>query len=130
MATVSMQLGAGVPPEFLETFQENFNLLDEDKDGFITRDEAGMLFRGLGQTPTESEMKELLRLAPDKLSFQVFCDWFGRGYKEPSTEAEITKAFRVFDLSNSGVLPLIKFRELLSSLGDSMGKEEVCIICM
>ena len=126
MATVSMQPGTSLPMEFMETFQENFNLIDEDKDGLITKDEASMLFRGLGQTPTESEMKELLHGLPAAVSFDAFCTWFGAGYKDPADELVITKAFRVFDLSNSGVLPLSKFRELLTSVGDPMSKEEVC----
>ena len=120
-----MQPGTEVPPEFTETFLENFNLVDEDKDGFLTREEASILFRGLGQTPTESEMKELVRTLPGQISFDVFRQWFGTNYQNPSTEAAITKAFGVFDLSNSGVLPLTKFRELLTSLGDSMSKDEV-----
>jgi len=116
----------------METFQENFDLVDEDKDGLITKEEATTLFRGLGQTPTESEMKELLHGLPAAVSFDAFCTWFSAGYKDPSSELAITKAFRVFDLSNSGVLPLSKFRELLTSLGDPMSKEEVCsfLLCV
>lgn len=125
MATVSMQAGK-LPTEFVETFQENFDLVDDDKDGMITKEQATLLFRGLGQTPTESEMKEILHSLPESISFRAFCDWFGVNYKDPSSEDAITKAFRVFDLSNSGVLPLSKFRELLTSLGDSMNNDEVC----
>ncbi len=120
-----MKQGSEVPGEFIESFKENFNLVDEDKDGYISRDEASMLFRGLGQTPMDCDMNELTRSLPESVSFEQFVHWFGVSYREPAKESEIAKAFRVFDLSNSGVLPLSKFRELLASLGDTMSKDEI-----
>ena len=125
MATVSMPPGQPVPEEFLDTFRDNFDLVDADKDGMITREEAATLFRGLGQTPTESEMKELSLSLPGTSGFEDFTNWFAASYKQPNTELEIAKAFRVFDLSNSGVLSISKFRELLSNLGDAMSSEDV-----
>ena len=125
MATVSMKPGQAVPEEFVETFRDNFNLLDDDKDGFITKEATSILFRGLGQTPTDSEMRDLLDSLPDKVSFDTFISWFSQAYRDPHNEAMVAKAFRVFDLSNSGVLPISKFRELISSLGDSMTPEEI-----
>jgi len=125
MATVSMKQGQCVPEEFLETFQDNFNLIDEDKDGRINRDQAAVLYRGLGQTPTESEMKDLLSTIPQQATFEEFIAWFSESYRDPHTESAISKSFRVFDLSHSGVLPISKFRELLSSLGDSMSPQEI-----
>lgn len=125
MATVMMQKGTKVPPEFIESFRENFDLVDEDKDGQISREEAGVLFRGLGQTPTDADLAEAIRALPFKVSFEDFVNWFGLNYKDPVGEIEIAKAFRVFDLSNSGVLPVSKFRELLGTLGDGMNKDEI-----
>ena len=125
MATVMMKQGTDVPAEFLESFRENFNLMDEDKDGLISRDEASMLYRGLGQTPTDIDLKEMTQSLPATVSFDQFVRWFGACYREPVKEADITKAFRIFDLSNSGVLPISKFRELLATLGDTMSKDEI-----
>ncbi len=120
-----MKAGQTIPDEFLETFRDNFNLLDDDQDGLITKDATSVLFRGLGQTPTDSEMKDLLDSLPEQVSFETFISWFSQSYKDPYSESIVAKAFRVFDLSNSGVLPISKFRELLSSLGDSMTAEEI-----
>jgi calmodulin len=120
-----MKQGQTIPVEFIETFQDNFNLVDHDKDGKINWDQAAVLYRGLGQTPTESEMKDLLSSLPTEATFDEFINWFSESYREPHTESAIAKAFRVFDLSNSGVLPISKFRELISSLGDSMSAEEI-----
>lgn len=125
MATVMMKKGTKVPPEFIESFKDNFDLVDEDKDGHISREEAAVLFRGLGQTPTDADLAEAIRALPAKVSFEDFVKWFGLNYKHPVDEIEIAKAFRVFDLSNSGVLPVSKFRELLGTLGDGMNKDEI-----
>ena len=125
MATVMMKQGDQVPDEFIDSFRENFNLVDEDKDGFISREQASLLYRGLGQTPTNSELNELIAQLPQQISFDDFVNWFSTSYKDPIRDTAITKAFRVFDLSNSGVLPVSKFRELLSNLGDHMSPEEI-----
>ena len=120
-----MKEGTSVPSEFLEAFRENFDLVDEDKDGCISRDQASLLFRGLGQTPTNSELNEMIIKLPPTITFEDFVNWFGNSYRAPVTETDLTKAFRVFDLSNSGVLPVSKFRELLTNLGDHMSSEEI-----
>ena len=125
MATVMMKEGTQVPDEFLEAFRENFDLVDEDKDGIITREQATLLYRGLGQTPTSSELNELVDRLPQKVTFDDFINWFASSYKQPVAENDLIRAFRVFDLSNSGVLPVSKFRELLTNLGDNMTAEEI-----
>jgi calmodulin len=125
MATVMMKEGTRVPVEFLESFRENFELIDDDKDGIITRDQASLLFRGLGQTPTNSELNDMVEHLPQQVTFEDFVHWFGSSYRIPISERDLTRAFRVFDLSNSGVLPVSKFRELLTNLGDHMSSEEI-----
>lgn len=125
MATVMMKEGTAVPDEFLEAFRENFDLVDDDKDGMINKEQACLLFRGLGQTPSDSEMNEMVQSLHQQVSFDEFLQWFGRSYRQPLQEADISKAFRIFDLSNSGVLPVSKFRELLSNLGDNMTSDEI-----
>jgi Ca2+-binding EF-hand superfamily protein len=125
MATVMMKEGTGVPDEFLEAFKENFDLVDDDHDGLITREQASLLFRGLGQTPTNSELNAMVERLPVKASFEDFLKWFGHCYKQPVAESDLVRAFRVFDLSNSGVLPVSKFRELLTNLGDHMTNDEI-----
>jgi Ca2+-binding EF-hand superfamily protein len=125
MATVMMKEGTKVPDEFLASFKENYDLVDDDKDGLITREQASLLYRGLGQTPTNSELNELVEKLPQQVTFEDFINWFGASYKQPVAESDLVRAFRVFDLSNSGVLPVTKFRELLTNLGDHMTSEEI-----
>lgn len=120
-----MKAGGQVPQEFIETFQENFNLVDEDRDGYIGRADAMLLLRGLGQAPPESEAETLKKGLPEKIDFAQFLAWFSKVYTEPCTEQQIVKAFRVFDLSSSGVLPVSKFRELLNSVSIPLKPDEM-----
>ena len=78
MATVMMKEGTRVPDEFLESFKENFDLVDKDKDGVISKEQASLLFRGLGQTPTNSELNELVSKLPQQVSFEEFIHWWNQ----------------------------------------------------
>jgi Ca2+-binding EF-hand superfamily protein len=124
MATIHMNPGT-VPDEFLETFRENFELLDAGKQGFLSKQEAALLFRGLGQTPTQHEMEDILASLPERVSFDDFVQWFGESYKAPLTTDELVEAFRVFDLADTGVLSIDKFKELVMGLADSLSPEDV-----
>eukprot|EP00971_Amphidinium_carterae_P023090 455574-Amphidinium_carterae.1 len=42
---------------------DNFRLLDRDRDGRLTPQEVGTLFRAFGQNPTDEELRELLKTA-------------------------------------------------------------------
>lgn len=41
-------------------FREAFCLFDKDGDGTITTSELGIVMRSLGQTPTDSELKDMI----------------------------------------------------------------------
>jgi len=42
------------------TVNDNFELLDPDSTGLITRNDVGVLLRAFGQNPTDQELQELL----------------------------------------------------------------------
>lgn len=45
----------------LQEFKEAFALFDQDGDGTITIKELGMVMRSLGQNPSLSDLKEMIR---------------------------------------------------------------------
>lgn len=58
-------------------FREAFCLFDKDGDGTITTSELGIVMRSLGQTPTDSELKDMIHEVDIdgtfKLKLQIQC---------------------------------------------------------
>merc|ERR1719359_2458079 len=112
--------------EQLESFRENFRLLDSDRDGFLTLTEVGILFRAFGQNPTDEELNELLATLPAAgLDFDGFVTFFKKQYRPPTAEDVLVQAFQVFDLTDRGVLSVEKFKEVVTTLGEPLPEAEV-----
>eukprot|EP00930_Biecheleria_cincta_P085455 TRINITY_DN74847_c0_g1_i1.p1 TRINITY_DN74847_c0_g1~~TRINITY_DN74847_c0_g1_i1.p1 ORF type:complete len:191 (-),score=46.97 TRINITY_DN74847_c0_g1_i1:74-574(-) len=109
-----------------EKVVDNFKLLDRDKDGKLTSQEVGILFRAFGQNPTDEELAEMLRVVPPVgLDVEGFINFFVANYKNPTSEETLLKAFQVFDLEDTGIMNAEKFKEMLTSLGEPMPGGEV-----
>ena len=54
-------------------------MFDKDNDGLITPRDVGWVLRGLGQTPTEADLKQIIKDADMKGVYQVVheCDTLG-----------------------------------------------------
>mmetsp|Transcript_79937 Transcript_79937/g.232056 ORF Transcript_79937/g.232056 Transcript_79937/m.232056 type:complete len:175 (-) Transcript_79937:289-813(-) len=118
--------GAPLTKPQRDLVEDNFRLLDRDKDGRLTVQEVGILFRAFGQNPTDEELAELLRpVPPTGLDVDGFCNFFSKSYKEPTSEDALVKAFEIFDAEGTGVMNAAKFKEMLSSLGEPMPAEEI-----
>lgn len=112
--------------EQLEAFRENFRLIDGDRDGLLTPTEVGILFRGLGQNPTDEELdKKLALLPPGGVDFDTFVSFFIEQYRQPTSKDVLVQAFQVFDLADSGLMNGEKFKELLQSMGEPLPSNEV-----
>jgi len=117
---------APLTQEQKDKIADNFKLLDRDKDGRLTAQEVGILFRAFGQNPTDEELAEMLRPVPDVgLDVESFTSFFTCNYKPPTNEDTLTKAFQVFDLEDTGIMNAEKFKEMLSQLGEPMPISEI-----
>uniref|UniRef100_A0A7S1LFX5 Calmodulin n=1 Tax=Alexandrium catenella TaxID=2925 RepID=A0A7S1LFX5_ALECA len=118
--------GGALNKEQKEKIEDNFKLLDRDADGKLTVQEVGVLFRALGQSPTDEELAELLRqVPPGGADVEGFNTFFTKNYKTPPSPDALLKAFQVFDLGETGIMNADKFKEMLTSLGEPMPDEEV-----
>ena len=110
-----------------EVFRDNFELVDVDRDGLLSREEVGLLFRGLGQTPSDTELETILKTlgSGDKTDLATFKQFFIANYKPPLTGEQLIEAFRVFDPTRSGKVTTARFREIVTSLGDALTEDEV-----
>merc|ERR1719265_681245 len=124
---MNLQLEGGrLSKEQAKAVANDFRLVDSDHDGYLTQHEAGVLFRALGQTVTDEELAKFLQDDPsDKIDFDTFTRFFQDHYRQPTTEDVLLQAFRVFDLSDSGVMSVKKLKEVLASLGEPMPSAEV-----
>ena len=52
---------ADLDPEELEESRTIFNLFDVDGDQSITCQELGIVLRSMGQTPSDQELKEMIK---------------------------------------------------------------------
>ena len=115
-----------IPGKFPEeVFRDNFELVDVDRDGYLSREEVGILYRGLGQTPTDAELGDLLEGVGEKTDLSGFKQFFVTNYKTPLTEEQLIEAFRVFDPTRSGKVTTARFREIVTGLGDALSEAEV-----
>jgi len=108
-----------------ELMKENFDLADSDGDGFLSKEEVVLLFRALGQTVSDSKMKTATSDISDLTDFSSFKLFFTKHYQEPATPEDVMKAFTIFDPKRTGNMSVKKFRELVTSIGDSLTHAEV-----
>lgn len=108
-----------------QLLRDNFNLVDTDGDGYLSRDEVLLLFRGLGQTPSDTRILLALTKVSEKTDFEAFKTFYALRYREPVTQEQLVDAFALFDPFNTGMIPALKFRELVTSIGDSLTHAEV-----
>lgn len=80
----------------LTRFQENFRLLDTNKDGKLSHKEVGILFRAFGQNPTDEDLKGMLEPMPNLVEFDQFVEFFKMNYRPPISEDVLVQAFQVF----------------------------------
>ena len=63
--------------EQIEELKKAFAVLDENKDGVISKDELGKLLGGLGEDVTDDVVTEMMNLADTdgdgKVNFDEFC---------------------------------------------------------
>jgi len=75
---------------------------------------------------TDEELAKFLKdVDSDKMDFDKFARFFEDHYRQPTSSDVLLQAFRVFDLSDSGVMSVKKLKEVLASLGEPMPSAEV-----
>ena len=114
-----------IESDFEKLLKDNFDLVDTDSDGYLSPDEVVLLFRGLGQTPSDSKMKLEMFSLTKKTDLTGFKKFYAKCYASPCTEINLLKSFKVFDSADKGKMSASKFRELTTSLGDGLSHAEV-----
>uniref|UniRef100_A0A8C9AQD3 Myosin light chain 2 n=1 Tax=Prolemur simus TaxID=1328070 RepID=A0A8C9AQD3_PROSS len=89
----------------IQEFKEAFTIMDQNRDGFIDKNDLRDTFAALGRVNVKNEeIEDMLKEAPGPINFTVFLTMFGEKLKGADPEETILNAFKVFDPEGKGVL--------------------------
>lgn len=116
--------------EQISEVKECFSLFDKLGTGTITLDEMIIIFRSLGQTPTQEDVDSMTSKAQSisgrgAIAFDDIIPIYCEFYKEPISDKELLGAFKKLDENNAGYLTSDRMRLLMASCSERMTEEEI-----
>ncbi|XP_021102528.1 myosin regulatory light polypeptide 9 isoform X1 [Heterocephalus glaber] len=109
----------------IQEFKEAFNMIDQNRDGFIDKEDLHDMLASLGKNPTDEYLEGMMSEAPGPINFTMFLTMFGEKLNGTDPEDVIRNAFACFDEEASGFIHEDHLRELLTTMGDRFTDEEV-----
>jgi len=109
----------------IQEFKEAFNMIDQNRDGFIDKEDLHDMLSSLGKDPTDAYLTEMMGAAPGPINFTMFLTMFGDKLNGTDPEDVIKNAFACFDEEGTGKIPEDYLREILTTMGDRFTDEEV-----
>jgi len=108
----------------VQEFKEAFNMIDQDRDGFISNEDLKDMLASLGQIMTDDEIDGMIKEAPGAINFTMFLTLMGEKLNGTDAEDVIKNAFKCFDPENKETINEDYMRELLMSMGERFTEEE------
>lgn len=113
----------------LQELKTAFDFFDKNKDGRISYKELAEIISSLGDTVSETEVREcILEVDLNGDGYVDFEEFVNMMTKKPVDELEmmieLRKTFRLFDKNGDGQISVQELRESLSSLGEEITEEE------
>lgn len=102
----------------IQEFKEAFNMIDQNRDGFIDGADLKDMFASLGKDVTDDYVDDMLNDANGAINFTMFLTLFGEKLNGTDPEDVIRNAFACFDEDATGKLDEDRLVNLLQSLGD------------
>jgi len=107
-------------------FKEAFQLMDQDKDGVIGKNDLRATFDAVGRLTNDKELEEMLSEASGPINFTQLLTLFAKrmaGSGATDDDDVVIDAFKKFD--ENGVIDGDKLRHLLTSFGERFTNNEV-----
>ena len=109
----------------IQEFKEAFNMIDQNRDGFIDKEDLQEMLASLGKNPDEAYLEGMMTEAPGPINFTMFLTLFGERLQGTDPEDVIKNAFQCFDEDNTGFIHEERLRELLMTIGERFSDEDV-----
>jgi len=109
----------------IQEFKEAFNMIDQNRDGFIDKEDLQEMLGSLGKNPDDAYLEGMMNEAPGPINFTMFLTLFGERLQGTDPEDVIKNAFACFDEDNTGFIHEEKLRELLMTIGERFSDEDV-----
>lgn len=109
--------------------KRTFDSFDLNRDGHISKEELATVMRGMGQSPSEREIEDMIREADQDqnglIEYPEFLDLMARKMKAKVDEEHLLKeAFSLFDKDGDGRIEKIEFKRAMTELGEPLTDKE------
>lgn len=105
-------------------FKEAFQLMDQDKDGIISKNDLRATFDQIGRLVPDKELNEMVDEAPGPINFTQLLTLFAARMSGGSDDDDVViAAFKSFD--DEGKIDSERLRHALMTWGDKFSAEEV-----
>jgi len=103
----------------VEKLWEAFNVFDADSSGAISAEELGQVMRSLGQSPSDTELRDMIKEVDIDLSGTINLDEFKALMvsRQGDRQSRLKLAFSVFDQDGSGQITVNELHNVMSQFG-------------
>ena len=108
-----------ITDEEVEKLWEAFKVFDEDGNDAISVEELGQVMRSLGQSPNDTDLRDLIKEVDVDLSGTIDFDEFKALMvsQQGNRKSRLKLAFSVFDQDGSGQITANEMRSVMSQFG-------------
>jgi len=111
-------------PKQVAEFKEAFQLIDNDKDGIIGKNDLRATFDSIGRLSSEKELDEMVGEASGPINFTQLLTLFANRMSGGSDDDDVViNAFKSFD--DEGKIDSERLRHALMTWGDKFSADEV-----
>jgi Ca2+-binding EF-hand superfamily protein len=107
----------------VQEFKEAFQMIDQDKDGFLSKNDIRATFDSLGRLCTDAELESMIQEAPGPINFTMFLTIFGDRTQGTDEEDVILNAFAQYD-EGDGLCREETLKHALVTWGEKFSKQE------
>jgi len=108
----------------IQEFKEGFNMIDQNRDGFIDKEDLHDMFHSLGKDPPEQYLEDMIKEASGPINFTMFLTLFGEKLNGTDPEEVIKNAFKCFDEESLKKIDGEYLKRLLMTMGDRFTEAE------